>query len=271
MVDLPKLKMKDGNEIPAMGYGTYRLKGNECRRSVKSALKAGYTHIDTAEMYGNESEIGEVIDEVDRSDLFITSKVSPKNLHHDDLIEACESSLERLDTEYLDLYLIHWPNENIPTKETFSAMGELHKQEKVKSIGVSNFTIPEIKEAMDVSPVPVTANQVEFHPWLYQEELLDFCNENDIILIAYAPLARTKVLQDETIQELAEKYDKTPGQITLRWEVEKGTVPIPKAGSEPHIKENIQLFDWELDPEDVERIDSISKENRLINFHYSSF
>ncbi len=271
MSNVPTLRLKDGNEIPAMGLGTYRLKGDECKRVLETAIEEGYTHLDTAEMYENEAEIGKAIEGAKRSGLFITSKVWPTNLAYDDLLDACDSSLEKLGTDYMDLYLVHWPNNSIPTKETFEAMAELKEQGKVKSIGVCNYTISDLKEAMDASPVPITANQVEFHPWLNQEELLDFCRRNDIRLIAYAPIGRTNVLKDETIKKIAKKLDKTPAQVTLRWEVEKGIVPIPKASSKDHLSENIRIFDWELDSEDVEKIDSISKEERLINLHFSNF
>lgn len=263
--------MKDGNSIPQIGLGTYRLKGKECQNAAEIALEYGYNHIDTAEMYENESEVGKAIKKVDREDLFITSKVWPNNLRYEDVLNACESSLNRLGTSYLDLYLIHWPNEAIPLKETLDAMKELHDEGKVKSIGVSNFTIQQVKEAMEVSDIPIAVNQIEFHPWLYQEKMLDFCSDKDIILTAYAPIARTKVFEEEIIQNLVEKYSRPPAQIVLRWGIQKGVVVIPKSSSRNHIKENIQIFDWELSQEDVERIDSIPTEKRLVTLHYADF
>lgn len=265
------LKMNSGNEIPQIGLGTYRLKSEKCRQAVETALETGYNHIDTAEMYNNESVIGEVIEEFNRSELFITSKVWPKNLRYDDVLNACASSLEKLGTSYLDLYLIHWPNESIPISETLRAMKKLHEDGKVRSIGVSNFTVPQVKEAIESAEIPISANQVEFHPWLYQKDLLDFCESQDIALIAYAPLARTRVFKENVIQDLAEKYEKTTAQIVLRWEIQKGVIPIPGSSSKKHIQENFQLFDWKLEAEDVKKVDKIPTENRLVNFHYADF
>lgn len=267
----PSLEIKDGNHIPQIGLGTYRLKGEECRRAVRIALKKGYNHIDTAEMYENEPEIRKEIEGINRSNLFITSKVRPTNLYYEDVLKACNSSLKRLGTSYVDLYLIHWPNEAVPIGETLQAMEKLHEEGKAKSIGVSNFTIQQTKKAMKVSEVPITANQVEFHPWLYQKELLEFCRKHDIVLIAYTPLARTKVFKEEVIQRLADKHEKTPAQIVLRWEIQRGVVTIPKSSSEKHIQENLQILDWKLDSEDTKRIDEIPVEKRLVNSHYASF
>lgn len=268
---VPTLEMKDGNSIPQIGLGTYRLKGKECQNAAEIALENGYNHIDTAEMYENETEVGKAIRKINRGDLFTTSKVWPNNLHYEDVLNACESSLNRLGTPYLDLYLIHWPNEAIPLDETLDAMKELHDEGKVKSIGVSNFTIRQVKEAMEHSDIPIAVNQIEFHPWLYQKKMLDFCSDNDIILTAYSPLARTKIFEEEIIQNLADKYDKSRAQIVLRWGVQKGVVVIPRSSSRDHIKKNIQIFDWELSQKDIERIDSISTKKRLVTLHYADF
>ncbi|KXB00861.1 oxidoreductase [candidate division MSBL1 archaeon SCGC-AAA259O05] len=262
--------MKDGKKIPALGFGTWNLTGDISQKMVEKALELGYTHIDTAESYGNESQIGEAIKEYDRSNLFITSKVSPSNLHYEDVLSSCESSLKRLGTSYLDLYLIHWPNEAISLRETLWAMKKLQEKGLVKSIGVSNFGINQLKIAVAVSEAPICVNQVEFHPWLYKKELLEFSKEKDILLTASAPLARTRVLQDELIQKLAKKYDKTPAQITLRWEFQKGVVTIPKTSSEDHLEDNFQLFDWKLDPEDVEKIDNIQKTERCYELNFKA-
>lgn len=270
-VDIPNLELKDGNEIPQLGLGTYTLKGDECRRAVGAALDLGYRHVDTAERYGNESEIGEVIGAHDRSDLFLTSKVWPTNLRYEDVKESCEGSLERLDTSYLDLYLVHWPNEDVPMEETFGAMEELREEGRVRSVGVSNFTIGQLREAMEASEVPITVNQVEFHPWLYQEDLLEFCDQNGVKITAYSPLARARFFGEGIVEELSEKYGRTGAQVVLRWEVQKGLVAIPRSGSRGHLDDNLEIFDWELEPEDIERIDRIDAMERLVNFHYSSF
>lgn len=263
--------MKDGNQMPEIGLGTYKLKGEECRRSCEMGLELGYRHIDTAEMYENESEVGKAIEGIDRSELFITSKVWPTNLHYEDALKACENSLRRLGTSYLDLYLIHWPNSAVPIKETLQAMRELHEDDKVRSIGVSNFTVPQLEKAMEISEIPITANQVEFHPWLYQKELLEFCRENGVILTAHTPLGKGKIVNDEILGKLTEKYGKSTAQIALKWELQKGAVPLPRSTSRDHLRENIQLFDWELSPEDLRTIDEKTREKRLVTFHYGDF
>ncbi len=264
-------ELKDGNEIPQIGFGTFELKENTCKEAVNTALEIGYNHIDTAEEYHNESEIGEIIEQYNRKNLFLTSKVWPTNLHYEDVFKACKKSLERLRTDYLDLYLIHWPNEEIPIGETLDALAELVDDSRVRSVGVSNFTIEQLEEALSVSSVPITVNQVEFHPWLYQEDLLEFCKSNDVVLEAYAPVARAKFFDNDLIQELCDKYDRRPSQIVLRWEIQKGVVPIPRSGVEGHIRENFAVLDWELESEDVQKIDNIEHQERLITFHYGDF
>ncbi|RAK08165.1 diketogulonate reductase-like aldo/keto reductase [Halanaerobium saccharolyticum] len=260
---IPTRKLKTGDEIPVIAYGTWDIAEENVGEKVEIALKAGYNHIDTAEGYHNEAGIGEVLKDYDREDLFITSKVLPSNLNYESVIKACERSLEKLGTDYLDLYLIHWPNPAISLRETLQAMKYLSDQGMVKNIGVSNFSVYQLKVALKITQVPITVNQVEFHPWLYQKELLEVCDQNDVVLEASAPLARTEVLKDETILKLADKYDKSPAQIVLKWELQKGIVPLPKSKSKAHIEENLELFDWELHAEDVALIDNIDTEKRV--------
>lgn len=260
---IPTRKLKTGSEIPAIGFGTWDISQENVAEKVKLALEAGYNHIDTAEGYKNEAGIGDVLTSQSRDDLFITSKVLPSNLNYESVLKACQRSLEKLGTNYLDLYLIHWPNPAISLRETLSAMKTLVDQGLVKNVGVSNFSTYQLNVALKISPVPIAVNQVEFHPWLYQQELLELCNQNDVVIEASAPLARTEVLQDETIIELAAKYDKSPAQVVLNWEVIKGIVPLPKSKSAAHIKENLAIFDWELSGDDVAKIDQITKEKRV--------
>ena len=260
---IPTRKLKTGDEIPVIAYGTWDIAEENVGEKVEIALKAGYNHIDTAEGYHNEAGIGEVLKDYDRDELFITSKVLPSNLNYESVIKACKRSLEKLGTDYLDLYLIHWPNPAISLRETLQAMKYLVDQGMVKNIGVSNFSVYQLKVALKITPVPITVNQVEFHPWLYQKELLEVCDQNDVVLEASAPLARTEVLKDETILEMADKYDKSPAQIVLKWELQKGIVPLPKSKSEGHIKENLELFDWELKTEDMAAIDNIDHQKRV--------
>ncbi|CCU80749.1 oxidoreductase [Halanaerobium saccharolyticum subsp. saccharolyticum DSM 6643] len=265
---IPTRKLKTGDEIPVIAYGTWDIAEENVGENVEIALKAGYNHIDTAEGYHNEGGIGEVLENYDRDELFITSKVLPSNLNYESVIKACERSLEKLGTDYLDLYLIHWPNPAISLRETLQAMKYLRDQGLVKNIGVSNFSAYQLNAALKITPVPITVNQIEFHPWLYQKELLELCKENDVVLEAAAPLARTEVLEDNTIVELADKYDKSPAQIVLKWELQKDVVPLPKSRSKAHIEENLELFNWELSSEDMAKIDNIDQQKRIYRIDF---
>ncbi len=257
----PTNTLPSGADLPQVGFGTYDLAGETLRTALRAALDAGYTHIDTAEGYQNEAEIGEVLTEYDRDELFITSKILPKNLEYESVMAACERSLDKLNTEYLDLYLIHWPNPAISLRETLNALGQLHRQGKVRDIGVSNFTAYQLSVAQHISPVPIAVNQLEYHPWFARADLVEYCQESDIVIEAAAPLARTQLLADETLQDLADQYGKTPAQIALRWAVEHDVVPLPKSSSPDHIAENVELFGWELGEPDRALIDDLDRDD----------
>ena len=261
---IPEITLPSGHFMPLLGLGSWDLRGEDGIRAFKAALDMGYTHFDTADLYENQPELGEAVKGWDRESLFITSKVQREHLHYDDAIAICEKALRELKTDYLDLYLIHWPNPDIPMEETFDALHSLVQQGKTRSIGVSNFTPQRLEEAIAVSPSPIVNNQVEFHPLLYNQELLAFCNMQKVSVTAYSPLARGKVHSQPVIMEIAAKYERTTGDVTLRWLVQKGLVIIPKAASEKHMRANMQVFDWELAPEDEARIDAIEEHVRLV-------
>lgn len=261
-------------KIPVLGLGTWRLSGSETIDVVRKALNLGYRHIDTAEMYGNETEIGVAIKEFDRDQLFITSKVWYDHFHYQEVISSCEGSIKKLGTEYLNLYLVHWPNPAIDMKETFRALKDLYSQGKVKAIGVSNFTIRHLKQALSICQsisLPITVNQVEFHPFLYQEALLNFCKENKIYLTAYRPIARGMVNDNVIIRKIAEKFKKTPTQITLKWLIQQEIIAIPKSSSEEHLRENFDIFDFELENSDIEAIKKVNQNKRLVNTEIADF
>lgn len=256
---VPFVNLPSGDEMPIIGAGTWDLEGDTARQSIHAALEAGYTHIDTAEGYMNETEVGDAIADYDRDELFLTSKVLPSNLNYESVLEACEASLDRLGTDYLDLYLIHWPNPAISLRETLHAMEQLEEEGKVRNIGVSNFSVYQLSAAQHIANIPIAVNQIEHHPWLQRPDLVEYCRETGTVVEAAAPLARTEILGDETVGELAEKYNKSPAQIALRWAIENDVVVIPKSSSEDHIRQNFALFDWEFDDQDRQRLNGIDR------------
>ncbi|PTD94001.1 aldo/keto reductase [archaeon SCG-AAA382B04] len=261
-----------GETVPVLGYGTWQIKGEFCTKAVKDALKLGYRHIDTAQRYKNEENVGKAIDESDvkRDEIFLTTKVWRSNLSYEDVLVTTKESLKKLKTEYVNLLLIHWPNDEIEISETLKAMQELKEDEKIKHIGVSNFTLGLLKEAQKKSEEKIFCNQVEYHPFILHNELLQYCQENNIILTAYSPLARGKVTENELLKKIGQKYDKTPAQVSLRYLIQQDMVcAIPKASNPKHRKENIKIFDFTLTPEEMERISKLSDQKKLIQPSFS--
>ena len=258
-----RAKLNNEIEIPRLGLGVYQSPpGQITLRAVRYALKIGYRHIDTAELYGNESDVGRAVQEsgIPREEIFITTKVWNSHQGYDSTLYACKGSLRRLGLSYVDLYLIHWPVQGLGD-ETWKAMIKLLHQGKARAIGVSNYSIRELNELIAKSDIIVpTVNQVEFHPFLYQEELLQFCRNNKIQLEAYSPLTRAKRLYHPNIIEMAKKYGKTPSQVLIRWSLQHDLVVIPKSIHEARIKENSQVFDFHLEPaEDMKLLNSLNE------------
>ena len=242
---------------------------------MATALEIGYRHIDTAEIYNNEYYVGEAIKEskILRKELFITSKVWQNNLTPERLIKSCELSLKKLSTEYLDLYLIHWPDKYLKMKEILKAFKKLYEQGKIKSFGVSNFTINHIKDTLKITDeinLPITTNQIEFHPLFYQKGLLEFCKEKNIAITAYSPFAQGDVFRNKTLIDIAKKYNKNAGQIALKWILQKDIIIIPRSNSKKHIKENLDL-DFEISKDDIKKIDDIKIHERLVEPGFSEF
>ncbi len=270
-------KLSDGTDIPRVGLGTWKLNGKECADLVSKALDMGYRHIDTAEAYGNEKDIGKALkrSSVNRKDLFITSKVwTLDGLDYEKVIRSCNKSLKNLGLDYLDLYLLHWPIRSLNWEDIFRALKDLQDKGRIKSIGVSNFNINHLKDLffiLDKFNLKVVINQVEFHPMLYQKRLLNFCKKNQIEVTAYSPLARGKMVDNDIVKRFSEKYAKTEGQIVLRWALQKDVVVIPKSSSEKHLRENISLFDFELSEGDEVKIDELNKGHREVNPIFADF
>jgi len=255
-MNVPTRTLPSGDELPQLGFGTWNLDGATVADAVRTALDAGYTHVDTAEGYHNEAAIGDALADYDRDDYVLTSKVLPKHLDYESVIESCEASLDALGVDFLDLYLIHWPNPAVSVRETLSAMATLQDRGLVRNVGVSNFSAYQLSCAQHVSDVPIAVNQIEFHPWLQRPDLVDYCRETDVAVEAAAPLARTEVLDDEVVVELADAYDRPPAAVVLKWAIERGLTVLPKSSNPDHIRANADLFDWEVDAADLERIDT---------------
>jgi len=258
-----------GVAVPTIGLGTWALSGRQCIESVRTALELGYRHIDTADMYGNEREIGTAIREArfDRTQLFITTKVPPGKLHAAAAKRCAEESLKRLGTDYVDLLLVHWPNSQIPLAETLGAFAELHASGKARHIGVSNFPVALLREAVETHHADLFCNQVEYHPYLSQRAVLAAVRRYGMMLTAYAPIAKGRVPRDANLAAIGRKYGKTAAQLTLRWLIEQdGVVAIPKASSRAHLAANLDIFDFALTPEDRAAIDAMGGDDRLRNF-----
>ena len=249
-----------GEKVPSLGLGTYRLSGGECERAVERALTLGYRHIDTAQMYRNEEEVGRGIQGsgVDREEIFLTTKVWPSDFSYQRTIQTTRESLKKLDTDRVDLLLMHWPSRDVPLEETLGAMRELQEEESVRHIGVSNFPPSMVQEA--AQHAEVFCNQVEYHPYEAQDELLGQAKEMDYLLTAYRPLSRGVILNDETLREIGEAHGKTSAQVALRWLIQQEKVAaIPKATSEEHLKDNFDVFDFELNNEEMERVSELRR------------
>ena len=246
-----------GTQVPALGLGTYRLRGQSCTETVTQALELGYRHIDTAQYYENQTAIGQALAEttVDRDELSVTTKVWRDNLHAADTKRVARESREKLGLETIDLFLIHWPSPSVPIEETIGAMNELQDDGVVEHIGVSNFSVDQLETAREASETPVRTNQVEYNPYTDQSALLEYCIHNDNMLTAYSPLAKGRVADDDTLARIGDRYDKSPVQVALRWLVQQPQVAaIPKAGTRAHLQANLAIFEFELTDEEMAEI-----------------
>ena len=260
--------LNNNYKIPSIGFGTFRTpSGEETEQSVLNAIKAGYRHIDCAAAYGNEKSVGDAIRKsgMPREELFITSKLWNDEKGYEKTLAAFNQTLEDLQLDYIDLYLIHWPiakaskdNWQEANNESWRAFEELYKQGKIKAIGVSNFLPHHLKPLLESANIKPMVNQIEFHPGMLQEEAVEFCKKHNILVEAWAPFSNGQILKHPVLQEIADKYQKSVAQLTLRWIIQKGIVPLPKSVTLERIKSNIDVFDFEINEKDVERIDSLT-------------
>ncbi len=253
-----------------LGFGTYRMTDHdECVSAVTTALETGYRHVDTAQMYDNETFVGEAIaaSDVPREDLFVATKLDTDNTGYDDVLSTTRESLDRLGLDAVDLLYVHWPTDAYDPAETLPALDELYDEGLIDHVGLSNFTPPQLREAIDHLDAPLFAHQVEMHPLLQQAELHRIAVEEDHWLVAYSPIARGNVSDVPEIRTVAEKHDATPAQVSLAWLLAKeNVVAIPKAANPDHIRENYGALDVTLDEEDVSRIDGVTETHRIVDF-----
>jgi 2,5-diketo-D-gluconate reductase B len=255
-----------GAEVPALGFGTWQIEGADAREAVRDALEIGYRHIDTAKAYGNEREVGEGIRDsgVGREEIWLTTKVPHDEAEPNAVRQAAEGSLERLGTDYVDLLLLHWPSKEVPLEQTIVALDLIRRDGLARHVGVSNFPAGLLGRALDHAEL--LCDQVEYHPLLGQDRLLELAEDKDLILTAYSPLAHGQVLDEAALREIGDEHGKTAGQVALRWLLDQPRVsPIPKASSHERRVENFDVFDFELTDEDRERIAGLPKDVRTAN------
>ena len=264
MSSVPDITLNDGNTIPQLGFGVFQIEPGDTAKAVSQALEIGYRHIDTAEMYGNEKEVGEGIRNAgfDRGDVFITSKLNNSFHEPDDARQAFETTLSDLGFDYVDLFLIHWP---LPTLydgdfvSTWKVMEEFHNDGRARSIGVSNFQPDHLEKLASETDTVPAVNQIEVHPYFTNDEVRRYGQEHGIITEAWSPIAQGGVLEDSTITQIAEKFGKSSAQVVLRWHIQRGDIVFPKSVTPSRIQENFELFDFELEQDDMEEISALDQ------------
>ncbi|MFS8199554.1 aldo/keto reductase [Streptomyces sp. CWNU-52B] len=265
MTAVPVITLNNAVRIPQLGFGTFQIPPEDTRETTLAALEAGYRHIDTAQMYGNEKEVGQAVRDsgLDRADVFVTSKLDNDAHGYDNALQAFDRSVEKLGLDHLDLFLIHWP---LPAKddfvETWKALEEIYRSGRAKAIGVSNFQPRHLRRLLEEGQVVPAVNQIEVHPYLTQDEVRGFGARHEIATEAWSPIAQGKVLDDPTIGRIAERVGRSPAQVTLRWHLQRGDIVFPKSVTRKRIEENFDLFDFELDEGDIGEISALNRDER---------
>ena len=259
-------------KIPAIGLGTWELRGRTCARLVEQALRLGYRHIDTAQAYENEREVGDALraSGVPRGEVFVTTKVWTSHFAPHDLERSTKESLNKLRLTEVDLLLLHWPNPRVPLAETLEGLAHVRKLGMAKHIGVSNFTVALMDEAIEKCPAPLVCNQVEYHPYLDQTRVREACARHDMAMVAYSPIAKGRVRKDEVLERIGRTYGKSAAQVCLRWLVQQKVSAIPRTSRLERLSENIEVFDFELSVSEMTEIAALgSREGRLTDFGFS--
>jgi diketogulonate reductase-like aldo/keto reductase len=260
-----------GFRIPIVGLGTWALRGRDCARLTEQAIKIGYRHIDTAQMYDNEHEVGEGVRASGlRSEVMVTTKVQPTSLAPHDLERSVKESLTKLRLDVIDLLLIHWPNPRVPLAETLGAMAKMKREGYTRQIGVSNFTVALLEEANKASSEPLVCNQVECHPFLNQDKVIAACRSHKIAVVAYSPIARGNAAGDKLLEKIGRAYGKTAAQVCLRWLVQQGIVVIPRTSRLERLEENFAIFDFELSDAEMREIAGLARRGgRIVDWTWS--
>jgi diketogulonate reductase-like aldo/keto reductase len=262
----------NGAKIPVIGLGTWELSGRTCARVVEQALRLGYRHIDTAQVYDNEREVGEGVraSGVRRDDIFITTKIWTNHFAPNDLERSVKESLVRLRLPSVDLLLLHWPNPHVPLSETLGALAHAKRLGLTRHIGVSNFTVALIEEATALCPEPLVCDQVEYHPYLDQAKVKAACDQHGLALVAYSPIAKGRIKNDETLVKIGRAHRKTPAQVCLRWLVQQNISAIPRTSRIERLSENIEIFDFELSAEEMSQVSALARpKGRLTDFGFA--
>lgn len=259
-------KLNNGRQMPLLGLGVYDMYNAEAEKAIETALQIGYRLIDTAAMYKNETEVGNAIRNsgVPRKDIFVTTKVNNTDQGYDNALRAFDTSMKKLNIDYLDLYLVHWPIRG-KREDTWKALEYLVNTQQVRAIGVANYLIPFLEELETYATLVPVVNQVEFSPFLYLKDLLNFCRQRNIQLQAFTPLTKGKRFNDSVIAELANTYQKSPAQIILRWNMQKGVSAIPKSANPKRLQENFDIFDFEISEEDMHKLDGLNEDFRIVD------
>jgi diketogulonate reductase-like aldo/keto reductase len=260
-----KVKLNNGIDMPMLGIGVWDMSaGKETLNALKWAFEVGYRHVDTAKLYGNERQVGEAVRKsgIPREELFVVTKLWNNDHGYKKALAAFDASLKRMGLDFVDLYLIHWPEPGVRDK-SWRALEKIYDDGRARAIGVSNYTIRHLEEVLEIGTVVPAVNQVEFHPWLFQEDLLKFCRSKSIALEAYSPLTKGKKLRDRALGKMAKKYSRSPAQILIRWALQHEVIVIPKSSNKKRIRENANIYDFSISDEDMRTLDAFNRDMHI--------